>query len=294
MTTPAGTTTTLGAEEREERKEIISVVRDEALYRRLVAENPMLVGCKKHMLDNREENLGIPTRYNQFLGAYDYERPAWLIFCHEDFEFRQDLSFLDTLPHDSLYGPIGTRLERKGGKLRVVYCGQVLCSNRDGSQCTKIGSRVRHLHPVLTFDCQCIIVHSELVKRYGMRFDEKLTYDLYAEDFCAVAAERHGIRSFVTPIDCQHYSYGNLQPRFLEALAYLQKKWRGAQHYYVSTEGLMTFGGREALRVELKPDSFGRRLQRFLFQAKRTRSGRLIVKLFRIPVWWGRVERIWI
>ena len=62
------------AEGREERKEIISVVRDEALYRRLVAENPMLVGCKKHMLDNREENLGIPTRYNQFLEAYDYER----------------------------------------------------------------------------------------------------------------------------------------------------------------------------------------------------------------------------
>ena len=33
-----------------------------------------------------------------------------------------------------------------------------------------------------------------------------------------------------------------------------------------------------------------RRIFRFIFQIKRTKSGRLIVKLFRIPVWWGKVE----
>lgn len=274
---------------RKEHKVIISVVRDEVLYRRLVAENPMISDCEKRMLDNREENLGIPTRYNQFLETYNYEHPAWLVFCHEDFEFRQNLSFLDTLPADSLYGPIGTLLSKKREKWQMALCGEELCSNRDGSRRLRIGARGRYPQQVLTFDCQCIIIHSDLVQKCKLRFDEKLTYDLYVEDFCISSLERHGIPSLVVPIDCQHYSYGNLQPRFFKGLAYLQEKWYGAQQYYVSTIGLVTIGGQVVQRVaEPEPEGLWRRAKRFVFQAKRTGSGRLLVKLFRIPVWWKK------
>ena len=64
----------------------ISVVRDFDLYNRVIANNPNLGDAQKIAFDNREENRPIPARYNEFLDGYDYSKPAWFVFCHEDFE----------------------------------------------------------------------------------------------------------------------------------------------------------------------------------------------------------------
>ena len=54
----------------------------------------------------------------------------------------------------------------------------------------RLGRRVKTGIKVQTFDCQCLIIHSSLINRYKLRFDENLTFDLYVEDFCANANEK--------------------------------------------------------------------------------------------------------
>ena len=84
----------------------ISVVRDFQLYERLFSNNQNLKSCELKPIDNRTENHGIPTRYNEFLDSFDYSKPAWFVFCHEDFEFREPIiQLLSSCSKDILYGP---------------------------------------------------------------------------------------------------------------------------------------------------------------------------------------------
>ena len=78
-----------------------------------------------------------------------------------------------------------------------------------------------------TFDCQCLIVHSSLVERFSLRFDENFTFDLYVEDFCISAFENHGVISRILPMDCRHWSYGSVSDRFMRLKEYLSSKCRG-------------------------------------------------------------------
>lgn len=88
--------------------QVISVVRDFEMYHRLVKENPNWGDAVFSAFDNRTENKTIPVRYNAFLESYDYSHPDWFVFCHEDWELKEDLSrLLSTLNKDALYGPIG-------------------------------------------------------------------------------------------------------------------------------------------------------------------------------------------
>ena len=237
---------------------LISVVLNMGIYDRLVVKNPKLAAYEKYMLDNRVENLGVPTRYNQFLNGYDYTHPAWFVFCHEDFEMKQDLEFLNKLPHEALYGPIGTRIEGK----KVVLIGRIHHSDKDGSCCEEVGRRVSGLQEVLTFDCQCVIVHSDLVARHHLRFDENLPYDLYVEDFCIAAAERYGIPSMVVQMDCHHHSHGKLQLRFLEGMIYMMRKWEEASKRYASTMGLFAIGTHEFQKLSFESRPFWSKVKR--------------------------------
>ena len=78
---------------------------------------------------------------------------------------------------------------------------------------------------VETFDCCCLIVHSSLVKKHKLRFDENLAFDLYVEDFCATARVKHGIRSFVQPVKCCHHSGSRPTERLYRHLPYLKEKY---------------------------------------------------------------------
>ena len=87
---------------------IISVVRDFEMYDRLVRNNPFNKGADFSCFDNRQENLGIAARYNQFLNGYDFADEDWLIFCHEDWEVREAWQpLLERLDKNRLYGVAG-------------------------------------------------------------------------------------------------------------------------------------------------------------------------------------------
>ena len=205
----------------------ISTVRDFPLYDRLVRENRHNSQAGFVYYDNRSENIGISERYNSFLDSWDFSKPAWFIFCHEDWETGEDIARrLESLPKENLYGPVGARTIISGDNIYQFGIGTCRQSDRNGE-------RLRTEKGLLksgradTFDCQCLIVHSSIIEKYGLRFDTALTFDLYVEDFCINAYENFGIRSMILPLKCRHWSYGNLSDRFFKMLDYVSSKYKG-------------------------------------------------------------------
>lgn len=270
----------------------ISVVRNEKMYHDFVTHNPYNKGGEFIAYDNNKENITIPKRYNHFLNNYDYSKPDWFVFCHEDWELKEDLEKrLCDLDKNNLYGPIGTDLNYKIFLFHPLK-GQIENSYKDGSNHTLIGHSVKNLSQVGTFDCQCLIVHSSLIKKHHLRFDENLTWDLYVEDFCIGAREQHNISSYILQLKCQHYSFGNIAERFYTQYAYLQKKYATAKNMYISTCSNIPIG---------KPIPFSYKIlaitskiycniTRFFYQKKITKSGALSIKICKIPVYRRKIK----
>lgn len=205
----------------------VSVVRNPGLYARCVSSNVFNAGADFVCFDNTRDNVGVAGRYNSFLDSYDYSKPAWFVFCHEDWELLEDIRpKLAGLPEDSLYGPIGNATLVTDSRICSYTRGFCRQCDREGKRRVRCRGLFR-TGEVDTFDCQCLIVHSSLVERFSLRFDENFTFDLYVEDFCISAFENHGVISRILPMDCRHWSYGSVSDRFMRLKEYLSSKCRG-------------------------------------------------------------------
>lgn len=207
---------------------VVSVVRDFGLYNRLVRENPCLSGCELYADDNNQSNVAITRRYNAHLNVLN-RKEGWIVFCHEDFEFLDSLKEkLENLERGAIYGIAGV-------DFNGVSQGLTLNSEKDGSGLTVTGRPFSSAKLVSTLDCMCVIVHSDLIRKTCLRFDENLLFDMYVEDFCATAHERFGVPSYVLPIRTQHYSWGCVGDRFNAAYKYVAEKFRGTSTTYYTT-----------------------------------------------------------
>lgn len=222
---------------------IFSVVRDFEMYERCVEHNHNCQGCILLAHDNRRSNDGIPLAYNRFLDSRPENEDAWYVFCHEDFQLQEPLvPYVDELDKNSLWGPIGaTTVPRFGIYYQWRLLGKIEECKKDGIGIKDVGTEVAKGTRVDTFDCQCLMVHSSLIRSLNLRFDENLTFDLYVEDFCMSAHERGGIVSRILPLKARHWSGGNVQPRYYAQEAYLNKKY--ASSCYTGTSSL-TLGGK--------------------------------------------------
>lgn len=209
---------------------VISVVRDYAMYDKCVARNPFVSNCRLEPIDNRECNEYISVCYNRKIEKF-VDADSWLIFCHEDFQFLEDpVMLLEKADKNSIYGPIGGVLKKRFHPLFLevwegVFYGRILESEKDGSGVRELGASVNVGMHVETLDCQCVIVHSSLFAKYRLRFDEKLSFDLYVEDFCMSARLEYAVLTRILAMKCQHYSRGCIAPRFFAQLEYLRKKY---------------------------------------------------------------------
>lgn len=266
--------------------QVISVVRNFNMYNRLVRNN--LYYNKDTVFtvfDNNEENKYISVRYNEFLKNYDYSKDDWFIFCHEDWELKEDLlPKLKNLDKNCLYGPIGV-FWKKSCNLPILL-GKIVESNKDGSYSSIIGNDAdQNNNHIMTFDCQCLIVHSSLIKNYSLRFDENLSFDLYVEDFCINAKEKHNISSKILNIKCQHYSHGKITGRFYKQLKYLRNKYKKINEIYCTTVGGKFISGYSLKFIFYFICSFYiKKIARFIYQSKITNKGKKIIKIFKIPV----------
>ncbi len=224
---------------------VVSVVRDFVMYDKCIARNPFVSNCRLEPIDNRECNEYISVCYNRMIEKYA-DVDTWLIFCHEDFQFLEDpMILLNKADKDYIYGPIGGVLKKRFHPLFVevwegAFQGVISESEKDGSGMCEVGASVPIGTQVETLDCQCVILHSSLFAKYGLRFDEKLSFDLYVEDFCMSAWLDHTVPTRILPMKCQHYSRGCIAPRFFAQLEYLREKYPkyeafGVAGYYVGS-----------------------------------------------------------
>jgi hypothetical protein len=221
---------------------LVVVFRNPEMYAEFFKNNDRLRFYDLIGIDNRKLNRGLPVIYNEIIERHINEG-CWLCFVHEDFEIKSDLSILAKLDQRCVYGTFGVNFENQ--KVVVGY-GRHICSNKDGSDPMEVGMEIHDPVKVQTLDCQCIIVHTSLLARYpALRFDEKLTFDLYAEDFSINAQERFGITIKVIPLSFQHYSCGKLTARYYEGLRYLASKYSD-----VAVAGSCSFIGGRASTLE--------------------------------------------
>jgi hypothetical protein len=185
------------------------------------ALNSQLFACDVRGIDNRESNEGLPAIYNRVI-EQSLADDCWIFFAHEDFDVRGDLSVIDKLNPGVIYGTFGVFMN---GHVPVgAGCHKV--SRKDGSDATMVGLEIAQPKEVNTLDCQSILVHSSLFRKYPtLRFDENLTFDLYAEDLCLNATENLGIKVMVFPLKFQHYSFGKVTERYHRGLDYLASKY---------------------------------------------------------------------
>ena len=266
----------------------ISVVRNEKMYHDFVTHNPYNKGGEFIAYDNNQENIAIPLRYNHFLDTYDYSKPDWFIFCHEDWQAKQNwLPTVQTLDKKSIYGTFGTKLKIRGNKAKKFYIGQIEASHKDGSCHAVIGKNVPVGTKVETFDCMCLIIHSSLVQKHHIRFDEKLDWHHYAEELCIRLKEQYDIPSRILQMKCKHWSYGVPLPDegFTKAFNYVKDKFLKTESFYSNTTIDEVIGPR-SLKVKRvlcpKPSKF----MKWLYSNKITKSGKKVIKICKIPVYW--------
>lgn len=232
---------------------IVSAIRDEAMYMRSIAQNHDCDNCDKFAIDNRERNESIPVLYNRAIEqTLANEVDHWIVFAHEDFEPLEPLDeVLQQADPQQIYGIIGGRLlPRKrwllGGIWSGVFYGEIMQTEKDGTNKITVGNRTPSGTVVETVDCQFIAVHTLLLRRLPLRFDENLTFDLYAEDFCLAAWVRHNVKSAILNLQACHHSSGNIAPRFFDQKQYLDRKY--PKHEAFSVVGYTIGGGRTVMR----------------------------------------------
>ncbi len=257
----------------------VTVVRDHEMYRRLVKCNSNNAGGTFVAYDNSLENRNITTRYNSFLDSWDYSSKAWFVFLHEDYEFLEPIGrILAGVDKRCIYGTVGAKTTRPGDDILWA-----LNSNRDGSSLKLFGRPFQGQPLVLTSDCNCMIVHSDLVRSFGLRFDEKLSFDLYVEDFEINAFEKHGIETRIIGILNHHYSYGHIAHRFYVQRRYLRQKYSEASRVYGTTTKQLIGPSRLVLQA-IRANRCYRRMQglrrllHFFWYLKYSRDGYVRVR----------------
>ena len=219
---------------------IITVVNNHALFDQTIRNNPYMNAFPMHVFDNAAENVGLSKRYNDYI-VNRMPEDAWLVFCHQDFAFEEDIAQkLAVLDRGRIYGPTGTgptkqflfiaSFSRYGvERFRLGFYDRTKKYGRITQKTPKktqaMGRYIRKPALVDTVDCCCMIVHTSLIRKHNLRFDESLEWHLYVEDFCLNARARHGVQTMAVQLDCVHLSAGTPDFGFEKDLVYLKSKY---------------------------------------------------------------------
>ncbi|MHB1882341.1 MAG: glycosyltransferase [Acidithiobacillus sp.] len=211
-------------QEQEDEIVFVCVSNNEYMYQRCVGTSSFMTHNRIIKYNNSEYNVPIPTRYNsaisELLGA-GYQ--GWIFFIHNDFSIMEDASqIVKHLKKDAIYGPIGAIIEN--GKKNIY--GEIL-QGHEGSLINH-GKKIDLPTPVDTVDCQSIFFHSDVVRKYPLRFDEAAPLDFhqYAEEFCLAAKTLTGLQTYAVQIKCKHLSWGRIDESFDRAIKYINNKYR--------------------------------------------------------------------
>lgn len=201
----------------------ICVSNNEILYKQCIEANFFVSQYPILKFNNLLDNVPIPKRYNSAIDQVLKDNfHGWLFFIHNDFVFLENPeSILKSLNKNHIYGPIGAKLIN--GKKKIL--GQI--NQKHNETFMKHGIEIIEPTLVDTVDCQCLFIHSDLIRKYNLKFDENSLFDFhqYAECFCLDALYKYNIKTYAVQINCQHLSWGKLTKSYYNAEAYLKKKY---------------------------------------------------------------------
>jgi glycosyltransferase involved in cell wall biosynthesis len=211
----------------EKKKEVITIVcvsNNELMYSRVILSSAFMTEHAIIKYENTpDENSPIPIRYNQAIQSLlESGYSGWIFFVHNDFSVMQSLdSVVKDLDHFSLYGPIGAVLAN-GEKVLV---GEILQAHQE--RLIYHGTKIESPVVVDTVDCQCLFLHTDLLRKFNLQFDENatLSFHQYVEDFCLNASMTYGVRTYAVPLVCKHLSWGKLNKGFYLAIDYINSKY---------------------------------------------------------------------
>lgn len=214
---------------------IICVYNNQEIFDKVVKNNKNLKDCEFLACDNTKENTAITKHYNNFIDENIISNEAanfWCLFIHQDFGIEEDIDLkLKKIDKNCIYGAVGAKFyrgiyfNRKGFKrFHVVNYGKILQGNNDFNF-REYGLEVKRPKTVDSVDCCCIIMHSSLIKKHNLHFDENLSFHMYAEELCYSAKKDHRIKTKVIQLDCYHLGAGSLNEEFQKSAQYLKDKF---------------------------------------------------------------------
>ncbi|MEP4802920.1 MAG: hypothetical protein ABJZ69_00830 [Hyphomicrobiales bacterium] len=247
---------------------------NEQMATKCFSENQFLAEREVYLIDNRDRSAGLPTLYNEIVEE-NLSEDLWLFFVHEDFQVQGELFDTEDLAVDAVYGVFGLRMDGHN----PVGFGRHKCSEKDGSSVLHVGLPITSPTCAQTLDCVAVLVHTRLFReRPGLRFDEALTFDLYAEDLCINAHENHGVPILVLPLEFQHYSKGFVTERYWRGIEHLGQKYPD-----VGVAGSCSFIGGKAheLEAHFTYDIPANRKKRRRREARKARFSLNLWRMFR-------------
>ncbi len=242
-----------------ERVFFVSACNNPDIYERYAARCKGIEAGDFHRLDNVADNRPVPVRYNQFIDALANDQAGWIVFAHNDFLFHEDpRPMLGRVSKDAIYGVVGADLVRDPNAaagsgespLRIVTRGQVACSTElvASGLC---GDPVTQVEPATTVDCCCIILHTSLVRRHSLRFDESYDWHFYSEELSLRAFRQWGICTFVLPVRSGHYGLGSTHGDFQKFAEQLSAQY--GERFVSTCSSAITASRKEAAAATTGP-----------------------------------------
>lgn len=217
---------------------VICVVNNQEIFEKVIKNNENLKKCEHFVFDNTTENVAITKRYNSFIEQNINNKDSWYVFIHQDFGVMEDIDLiLKKLDINNIYGAVGVKIfkgiffGKKGNDRHLGFktslkltIGKILQGNNDFNF-KKHGLPALFQPTVDAIDCCCIMIHSSLIKKYNLRFDENLNFHLYAEELCYRAKKDYKIKTKVVQMKCFHLGQGTLDEDFKNSAQYLKEKF---------------------------------------------------------------------
>ncbi|MEI7473367.1 MAG: hypothetical protein WCK67_01195 [bacterium] len=213
---------------------IITVVNKFDIYNKVIRDNNNVNHYPITVFDNRTEHSSISKIYNNFISEKVYaDSDFWCVFIHQDFGFNHDpYIVLADLDKNFIYGATGVnkytqKLSFVSNRFRIkklpVVIGQIK-QIHDENNFSLDGLKLDKPEIVQTLDCCCLIVHSSLLNKYKLKFDENLTFHMYAEEFSINAKKTYNIDTKAVQFDCYHIGRGHIDEEFKKSVAYVKNK----------------------------------------------------------------------
>ncbi len=213
---------------------IVCVVNNYEIFNKVIKSNENLQNCEIFDYDNTKDNIAITKRYNDFIeNNITEDTNSWVLFLHQDFGINENIdSWLKNLNPNNIYGAIGVTLHKgiffgkEGFKKSIVLTWGRISQGNNDYNFKRHGRRVLFEKSVDTIDCCCIIIHSSLITKYKLRFDQNLNFHMYAEELCYSAKHKLNIQIKVKQMKCFHLGKGNLDEEFQKSAQYLKNKFQ--------------------------------------------------------------------